>query len=351
MTSLDVTKAPYLTELGVRSNKLTNLDLSQNKFLGYTNVGDNQLSNVTMGDVKITGAFRVSRNQISLKDLRGLLKSVDFENGGEIMMNRQVLPERLALVNRPVDLSGDTSMWTSATKITVWRDRENNIPALTADYTISGNTVTFKKLGEYEVVLMHDSLSYYSSNDAYVAIPYVVDLTNADLSSLTVSTGTLTPTFNPLVTNYTVSVPNNVTEITFTTATFDAMASVAGDGTRQLNVGANNFNIVVTSESPTTSSLVSKSTVTKTYTIVVTRESGSSIQDLDGQTPINVHPNPVTDVLHIQTGDLNVPDVKIFNTNGTLVMQGKAVKFDVSHLPQGLYIVWVNGTSVRVIKR
>ncbi|GAB6119241.1 hypothetical protein JCM30204_03890 [Dysgonomonas termitidis] len=85
---------------------------------------------------------------------------------------------------------------------------------------------------------------------------------NADLSSLTVSQGTLSPGFNVNTTNYTVSVANAVSSIEISTTAAGSSATVTGTGIKQLNVGNNTFNIVVTAENGTT---------TKTYTVVVTR--------------------------------------------------------------------------------
>ena len=70
---------------------------------------------------------------------------------------------------------------------------------------------------------------------------------NANLSSLTVSSGTLAPNFNPSTTNYTVNVANAVSTITITGVTQDPSATVAGNITNAaINVGDNNFTIKVT---------------------------------------------------------------------------------------------------------
>ncbi|MDR2018407.1 MAG: cadherin-like beta sandwich domain-containing protein [Syntrophobacterales bacterium] len=85
---------------------------------------------------------------------------------------------------------------------------------------------------------------------------------DATLASLTVSAGTLIPAFTPNTTNYTVTVPNNVSSINITAAATHGAASVAGTGTKDLVVGINAFSITVTAENG----------ATHTYTIAVTRE-------------------------------------------------------------------------------
>ena len=108
--------------------------------------------------------------------------------------------------------------------------------------------------------------------------------TNADLSSLTVSQGTLTPVFAAGTTSYTDSVANIITSMTVTPTVADATSTVTVNGTTvasgsasqaiDLNVGNNTITVVVTAQDGTT---------TKTYTITVNR-AGSSNADLSNLT-------------------------------------------------------------------
>ncbi len=84
--------------------------------------------------------------------------------------------------------------------------------------------------------------------------------TGNNLSSLSVSGGTLTPTFQSDIINYSTSVNANKTTIQATTN--NTNASISGDtGEVNLNYGLNTFKINVRSESGTT----------KTYTLLITR--------------------------------------------------------------------------------
>ncbi len=56
-------------------------------------------------------------------------------------------------------------------------------------------------------------------------------------------------------------------------------------------------------------------------------------------TPISVYPNPVKDVLHINT-DTKVMEVQVHNLSGVLVLKSFNHKcFSIAHLPQGIYML------------
>ncbi len=99
----------------------------------------------------------------------------------------------------------------------------------------------------------------------------------ADLFALTISTGTLSPTFVGGIINYTVSLPNGTSGITvrptiavngatirvnINGGSFSVVNNGANSATLPLNIGANTINIQVTAADGVT---------VKTYTIVVTR--------------------------------------------------------------------------------
>lgn len=95
---------------------------------------------------------------------------------------------------------------------------------------------------------------------------------NASLTKLTVSTGTLSPEFDPDKLEYSV---DNVNSDTINiSASGNANASISGVGTKKLEYGINNFEIIVKAESG----------VTKTYKISVnrvdTRSGDTSLKEL-----------------------------------------------------------------------
>ncbi len=100
--------------------------------------------------------------------------------------------------------------------------------------------------------------------------------TNNNLSALTTTAGTITPSFAAGTTSYTASVSNSVSSVTVTatradaTATlqvqvngggYSALTSGSASGALSLNVGSNTIDVLVTAQDAST----------KTYTITVTR--------------------------------------------------------------------------------
>ncbi len=108
---------------------------------------------------------------------------------------------------------------------------------------------------------------------------------NANLSALAVSQGTLSPQFSSTVTAYTATVANSTASMTVTPTAADSDATITVDGTAvtsgeasgaiDLDIGSNSISVVVMAENGTT---------TKTYTVTVTRSSpGISIADASGK--------------------------------------------------------------------
>ncbi len=91
--------------------------------------------------------------------------------------------------------------------------------------------------------------------------------TNADLTALSLSSGTLSPAFSPSTIAYSASVDNSVSSVTVNkTASPGANAVVSGGSS--LAVGANTVTVDVTS---------ADSSVTKTYTVTVNRSAAATV--------------------------------------------------------------------------
>lgn len=106
---------------------------------------------------------------------------------------------------------------------------------------------------------------------------------NANLSNLTLSSGTLSPVFSAGTTTYTASVPYAVSSVDVTPTVADSTAAVTVNGNAAtsgspanvtLSVGPNPINVVVTAQDGTT----------KTYTVTVTRAAASTNADLSNLT-------------------------------------------------------------------
>lgn len=99
---------------------------------------------------------------------------------------------------------------------------------------------------------------------------------DATLSSLTLSSGQLSPEFTSNHTSYTATVPNSVTAVNVSTTSTDPDATVSvscngdisSDGSVSLDEGANIITVTVTAADQAT---------TQNYTIIVTRESTDTV--------------------------------------------------------------------------
>ncbi len=104
---------------------------------------------------------------------------------------------------------------------------------------------------------------------------------NANLTAINVSAGTLVPTFSPNVTSYNITIPYTETEFWVQPAKADSKATYLVYGSKEMKVGANKRSIVVTAENGQT----------KTYTLNITRlaEDGSSVDQngVDNNLPEN----------------------------------------------------------------
>ena len=118
---------------------------------------------------------------------------------------------------------------------------------------------------------------------------------NANLTSLSVSSGTLVPAFNPSTTNYTVNVAYAVSTISITGVAEDITATVTGNVTNaSLNIGSNNFTITVTAQDGTT---------IKNYQVNVIRAAASSNTNLASLT---VNPGTLVPVFNPSTTSYTV---------------------------------------------
>jgi hypothetical protein len=61
---------------------------------------------------------------------------------------------------------------------------------------------------------------------------------------------------------------------------------------------------------------------------------------------LKIYPNPTTGMVYTGTES----DVKVYNSQGVLLQSIFDNKVDLSAYPQGLYLLQVNGTWVKVVK-
>ncbi len=162
-------------------------------------------------------------------------------------------------------------------------------------------TIKFKTLKVGKTAVALEQFVYVNKNDqektltgssavVNVVNPSTAASSNANLTNLVVSSGTLTPKFDPNVTSYSVTIKNSVTELLVSTYRQDAKATVTVEGSKEMKVGQNKRVVVVTAENGTT----------KRYTINITRLGPDGQQEVEPPTDEN---EPLNDLIEVNVGD------------------------------------------------
>ena len=148
-----------------------------------------------------------------------------------------------------------------------------NVPAGT--YTVTVSATGYTQDSTPVTVEVGDTTSGVTNTATVTMTEDTTTPTAPTLDGLTVSAGTLTPTFDAGTTAYTVTVPNTTSSIAVTptatsreiTVNGTSVSSGAASGQISLNVGTNTITVVVTDPADPSSST--------TYTITVNRESAT----------------------------------------------------------------------------
>lgn len=182
-------------------------------------------------------------------------------------------------------------------KIIFW-DENFSLNPTSASYTVSfkalttGN-VTITYLGNISKAINDLPVNEDVSGSATFTI---VDpsLSNADLTSLTVSGTKLSPAFSPATTNYNATVEYETEKITVNASAADGL-TVEGGGNVNLNVGNNKHTVTVTSKDGKTK---------KVYTINIKRlAEGEELTPETSEPETPDEDTPSVDVLQVQIGD------------------------------------------------
>jgi hypothetical protein len=217
--------------------------------------------------------------------------------------------------------------------------------------------------GPFPVSVGQNNFSILVTSPTVASKTYTVTITrqppstNANLSNLTVSQGTLNPSFNPGIFGYTVNVGNSVTSINVTATVQDTAASLeinnqpATSGqpftVNGLVVGANGINIVV----------IPQSGNPLLYTITVNRAapaSGNSNLGSLAVSPGTLQPsfNPNTNNYSVSVSNATtsvVVTATTQDTNATMTINGQGVQsgqaFTVSNLQVGNNTVTIRVTA------
>ena len=158
---------------------------------------------------------------------------------------------------------------------------------------------------------------------------------DATLSALTLSDGTLSPTFSSTTYTYTATVANSVSSLTVTPKTSDSGATVTVTGNTALSVGSNTVTIKVTGSDGVT---------TKTYTVTVTRQ--AEIEITNASLPVSIVDGAYSVTMAAEGGDgsfvwsaTGLPSTLSLNST-TGVLSGTPVDGD-----EGTYSVTITVTD------
>lgn len=203
-------------------------------------------------------------------------------------------------------IAGNNINFVSFTPSSAWKGdgEEGQIELYTAD-DINGNfnigTINFKVTSLYDggtSSITIDQISFYDEDGIEESITKVnksirIASNNNDLSSLSLSNGNIYPTFNKDTVSYSTQI--NANNVTIIARASSNKATISGDiGTKNLNYGNNNFNIIVTSESGNK----------KTYTISIVRPNNNN----NDNTPViedNKSNNNYLSNITLSTGNIN----------------------------------------------
>ena len=219
-----------------------------NTFAAGTTISLNK-SSVTVGDtVKVTITFNAGEAMYGVEGVVNYDSSVlEYKDG-----NASGSAGVLKIVESP---SGDSKV----------------------SYTL---TFTAKKAGSASVSV---SNSFYagettdkglSGSSVRVSVTDKTLSANANLKSLYLSDGSLSPSFSASVTSYEVKVKNSVTECKVSATAQDSGAEISIEGSSTLNIGSNTRKVIVTAPSG----------ATKTYTITIIRS------ETDEEIPVEANP-------------------------------------------------------------
>ena len=180
-----------------------------------------------------------------------------------------------ALIGGRNDNSNQGAAWLFTKSGTVWSQQGNKLVGIgNVGAAWQGNSVSLSADGNTAMIGGPQDNSNKGANWVFNGVPFS---TNANINSLTISSGILNPVFTPAYLSYTTSVSYNTTNITATLTLEDTTARIkinvnggayisATSGnpsdTLSLNIGSNTINIKI---------IAQDTTIVKMYTITVTR--------------------------------------------------------------------------------
>lgn len=121
-------------------------------------------------------------------------------------------------------------------------------PSQTSSYTLNFTAIAAGNSTISASLLGGGEAESKASASAAVTVVTPKPSSNANLASIKLSAGSLSPAFNPNTTNYNVTIKYDVSEINITGSVADGKSTYAGGGTFAMQVGNNERRLTVTAE-------------------------------------------------------------------------------------------------------
>lgn len=187
----------------------------------------------------------------------------------------------------------------------------NIVPTPGGKQSVSA-TITFTAIGsgsgsfsvsDCYYVGISEQMTGVSASSATVSVADATQSNNANLTSLRLNGGSLSPAFSPDVTSYTATVPNNITSGRLYANTADPAATVSVEGSSNLKEGQNVRTVVVTAPGG----------AVKRYTITITRQAADESSSEEStaseaeNNPLEVTVNGAAATIVTDTSGLTVP--------------------------------------------
>ena len=258
------------------------------------------------------------------------------------------------------DITYTASVDNSVTQVTVTPTASDSSAAITVngnivtsgnDYIVTGLTVDEPNTVTVIVTAQDSTTKTYTITLTRAALS-----DNADLGSLTISSGTLSPQFSSSVTAYTASVDNSVTQVTVTPTASDSSAAITVNG-NDVTSGTGHIVTGLTVGEPNTVTVIvtAQDSTTKTYTITLTRAALSDNADLGSLTISSGTLSPQfssSDITYTASVDNSVTQVTVTPTasdsSAAITVNGNDVTSGTGHIVTGLTVGEPNTVTVIV---
>ena len=285
-----------------------------------------------------------------------------------ILKSTSTLPDNADLAGLTIS-SGTLSPLFSSSDITYTASVDNSVTQVTvtptasdslATIAVNGNIVT-SSTGYIVTGLTVDEPTTVTvtvtAQDSTTTKIYTVTLTraaaalpdNADLGGLTISSGTLSPSFSSSDITYTASVDNSVTQVTVTPTASDSLATIVVNGITVPSGTDYILTGLIVGEPTTVTVTVTAqdSTTTKIYTVTLTRAAAAlpDNADLGGLTISSGTLSPSfssSDITYTASVDNSVTQVTVTPTASdslaTIVVNGITVPSGTDYILTGLIV-------------